>query len=54
MSRPETDDYSEHLQLVITALVAGDVEGARAALEPIAYPHRDVPRRAPRGDPGRT
>jgi 5-methylcytosine-specific restriction endonuclease McrA len=45
VSRPKTDDYPEHLERVVAALASGDVEAARAALEPIAYPRRDVPRR---------
>jgi hypothetical protein len=55
MIRPETDDYPRQLESVIAALVCGDVEAAGKAagkaLEPIAYPRRDI---AQRSEPSET
>jgi hypothetical protein len=40
--RPRTDDYPDHLERVVVALLAGRIEAARQLLAPIAEPRREV------------
>ena len=51
MIRPQTDDYPEELERVVIALVSGDRDRAAKALEPIAYPRREI---AERSEPSET
>jgi 5-methylcytosine-specific restriction endonuclease McrA len=44
--RPQTDDYPEHLERAVTALVAGDTRRANDAIHEIAAPRRLVAKRA--------
>jgi hypothetical protein len=51
MARPQTDDYPQHLERVVSALVSQGVEAAAEALRPIAEPVLDIPAR---GEPSET
>jgi hypothetical protein len=43
--RPQADDYPQHIERAIRALVEHGVDAGRSALEPIAYPAREINRR---------
>lgn len=43
--RAQADDYPDHLERTLEALVTGGIEAGREALAPIAYPPRSVARR---------
>lgn len=43
--RPQPDDYPEHIEATLRALVEGGPEAGAKALEPIAYPPRAFPPR---------
>ncbi len=43
--RRQSDDYPEHLERVVRALVSEGVAAGAKALEPIAYPPREIGRR---------
>jgi 5-methylcytosine-specific restriction endonuclease McrA len=46
MARPQTDDYPEHLERIVEALVSRQFDAAAEAMRAIREPVRDVPRRA--------
>jgi hypothetical protein len=51
MARPQTDNYPEHLERVVEALVSQGIDAAAEALSPIAEPALDV---VPRAEPSET
>lgn len=42
---PQTDDYDVHIAEAVKVLLTSGPEAGRTALEPIAYPPRELPRR---------
>jgi hypothetical protein len=46
VTRPRTDNYADELEMVVTALVAGDRASAADLIAPLAQPPRTVPVRA--------
>jgi 5-methylcytosine-specific restriction endonuclease McrA len=43
--RPQADDYPEHIERTIRAVLAEGIDTGAACLEPIAYPPREFPPR---------